>query len=174
MAIAYLISREELAVLAFFADEQALVGFDPLPGVDAGRCESVLLGLQEKGMALVSDEGVSLPAPLALIMRVLARPSLSVRAENGVWAHCTADLGVLASRAPHAPHRSRILPLPTAQELAEALWEESGTCFDEADFDVFAENAPAAQVKLTQQALQDLLGGVYLGEAEPDASNVGR
>lgn len=164
MAIAYLFTLEELAVLAHFSGEQALVGFEALPSVDTRRCDQLLADLHEKGMATVSADAVSLPAPLKLMISVLARPELSVRAIGDIWIHCTADLGVLVTRAPHSKTRMRVLPLPTARELAEHLWEEAEICFEQSDFVIYRGGEAPAKATLSQAELQEILLQTYREE----------
>lgn len=164
MAIAYLFSLEELAVLAHFAGEHVLVGFEPLPAVNEERCDRLLSGLCEKGMITLSGDTASVPAPLRLILAVLAHPVLSVRAVGDVWAHCTPELGTLVTGAPHSKTRWRILPVPTARELTERLWEEGGICFERAEFTVCHSGNSAEKKELTRQELEEILLTIYKEE----------
>ena len=126
MAVSYLISLEQLSVLAHFSynpiDHFPLL--PDLPKIDRAKSEKLLDELKELGMLHKRDNEAALDITIGFILSTMAKPDLLIETEEGGKGYCTRALGVVVKKDSLTPNKYRITPLPTGEEMANILWEE--------------------------------------------------
>jgi len=130
MAISYLISLEQLSVLAHFAGMASFAHLPNLPAIDRQRSEELLEALGQQGMIHLrkakdnkTEDAAAVDMTLAFVLKTMAKPALVVRATGDVLAYCTSELGIVVTPDPRNKSKYRIMPLPDAKELTQRIWE---------------------------------------------------
>lgn len=161
MPISYLLAPEELAVLAYFAGIETLP-FLATSAVDAELCDSLLAGLQKKGMVALREGAVCVDAALAFVLTSIAAASLIITAGDNT-AYCTPSLSVISGRARHGG-RISLTPLPNAAETAQHLYEAPD---QRPAFCTLYSAGDARQVPFSRDMLQSEIVQVHTEENAP-------
>ena len=125
MAISYIVSMEELKVLAAMANADSFEWLPELPAIDQKRYDELLGILDTNGMVKVSKNKGAAYVDMAVcfIISTMANPELVIRTAAGAVGYCTKQLGVVVCPDKRAKDKFRITPLPDARAMAEKLWE---------------------------------------------------
>ena len=125
MAISYIVSLEELAVLANITSTDYFKGLPALPTIDRKRYAKLLGILDTKGIVKINKNvgTVHVDMVVRFIISTMAKPELVISTAKEVTGFCAKHLGVVVSPDKRAKDRFLITALPDANAMAEKLWE---------------------------------------------------
>ena len=165
MPISYLLTLEQLSVLAHFSGINAFAGLPELPAINRERCDQLLPGLSEHGMLQLHGNEAAVDLALGFILSVMAKPGLVLQTPAGALGYCTRELGVEVSADTRAPGKYRVTPLPTARELADRLWgEHPGS--QHVEFSIRRKGQPWEKKQMTGPELEAEISQIYTEVAE--------
>ena len=125
MGISYIVSIEELSVLANLADAESFEGLPALPDVDDKRRQELLCGMDDSGLVKIDRKigAVSVDMAIDFILSAMAKPELVIRVSRSAVGYCTKNLGVVVSPDRRTEHKYRITPFPDAESMVEKVME---------------------------------------------------
>jgi hypothetical protein len=169
MAISYLVSLEQLSVLAHFSGIDSFPRLAELPTLNRERSTELLETLSEQGMIHLlkaktdkAESKAAVDMTLAFVLSIMAKPALVMQTAEGVLGYCSDVLGVVVTQDARNKSKYRITPMPDAKELAERLWD---VCVKTdgltVDFMLYFENGEYKNVRLTKAELEATISKIY-------------
>ena len=160
MSISYLVTLEELSVLAHFCNIDTFQGMPAMPLIDSKQCSELLNTMNDQGLVHLSEGEIAIDIVVRFILRSMANPTLFIQMPNNVNGYCTDTVGVMVSPATRAAGKYKITPLPNANALAYRLWESLGA---KTDATIIVQTAEIkTEMPLTRPELETIIAGVYM------------
>jgi len=162
MSISYLISLEQLSILAHFSGIEAFPTLPELPFVSRERCEELIPVMGDQGMLCLSGDEAAVDMALGFILDAIAKPALLIQTQEGSFAFCTKELGVFVGISPRNPSRYLVTPLSNATELADKIWDDERTVTDSVMFKICRDGNGWEEVHMTKPALEAIILSTYI------------
>ena len=169
MAISYLISLEQLSVLAHFAGVDSFPHLPELPTISRERGIELIDVLSEQGMLHLhkakddkAEDKAAVDTTFAFVLLSMAKPKLVIKTAKGALGYCTNALGVVVTQDIRNKSKYRITPLPNAKETAERLWELCSKADAQmANFTIYFGNKEPENMQLTKSNLEENVSKIY-------------
>ena len=120
MAISYILSQEELAMLAELSQADSFKHLDPLPILDAAKKKELLELLEGQGFIKI-DSGVQIDAAIHFIIKSMANAELILPVSEKTIVYCTKNICSIVTPDKKTGHKLKITPIETVKETVEAL-----------------------------------------------------
>lgn len=163
MSISYLISLEQLSVLAHFCKIDAFKGLPEMPVIDRERCNALVETMAEQGMVHLNAGEIAVDVVVKFILSTMAASSLFIQAPNSICGYCTDVMGVVVLPAARSVSKYKIVPMLNANVFAAMLWE---SCRADTQASFVVETAKTKiETQLTKAALEKTIARTYTEDA---------
>lgn len=160
MSISYLLTIEQLSVLAYFQSIDSFHGFSSLPVISREKCDELLEYLNVNGMIHLQGDRASVDVALGFILHCMAAPQLYMKTAEGIHGYCTSGLGVVVFPDRRSSDKFRITPLPDAHEFTEQLWKNYSN-EETVEFSLWTEKSILAQKHMSKPELKARILKIY-------------
>ena len=123
MAISYLVTLDQLSVLAHFCQIDSFRGLPELPHVSGTKCNTLIEAMGKQGMVHIHNHTAAVDIVLHFILQTMASPGVFIQGMD-VWGYCTQDLGVVLQPDRRSKTKFKITPAETAKDFATILWQD--------------------------------------------------
>ena len=120
MGISYIISYDELAMLAELVQVNSFEYLNPLPALNAEKRKELLDILENQGFIKIYDM-VQIDAVIHFIIKSMANAELVLPLDEKIIGYCTKNIFILVTSDEKTGHKLRITPIETVREAVEVL-----------------------------------------------------
>ena len=162
MRVSYMLTMEQLSVLAFFLGLETLPGLPDLPKVGLEKSDKLVDLMSNEGLLVKSGKICSVDLTLGFVLRQMASPDMLVKAPDGGFAACTKELGTVVTLDRRGGGKYKITPLPTPGDIADMLWEDivEDTIKEEIQFSI-SKGSEEYIAMMSKTELEKLISDAY-------------